>query len=122
MFGKIRDPGNPASWDLEIRTPNAYPHQGVALRKFTLAQYPQLAALLRAVDPRSSEVAFKTKVVPYLIDLWIDDYTGTVLPLKPEIVETTVSGFDYLFDLSLQRLVAALGISHGRHGEPRDAA
>jgi hypothetical protein len=87
-----------------------------------MAQYPQLAALLRAVDPRTSEVAFKTKVVPYLVDVWIDDYTNTILPLKSEIVETTVSDFDYLFDLSLQRLVAALGISHGRHGEPRDAA
>ena len=38
-----------------------------------MAQYPQLAALLHAVDPRTSEVAFKTK--------------AGILPLKPEIVE-----------------------------------
>jgi hypothetical protein len=85
-----------------------------------VAEYPRLESLLRAVNPRSANAGLATKVVPYLVEVWLDDYART--SRKADIVETTVSGFSYLFDLNPDRLrlIAAWGISKGRHGGPRD--
>lgn len=57
-------------------------------------------------------------MIPYLIKVWLDDYgrVGTAY----DIVETEVDGFNYLFDIAAERLLAAFGVSRGRHGEPRD--
>lgn len=85
-----------------------------------MAQYPQLAGLVRTLDPRSSHEGFIKKVVPYLVDVWLDDYFRT--GHTSEIGETTVSEFSYLFDIGAERLIAAWGISKGRHGEARDAS
>jgi hypothetical protein len=87
-----------------------------------VAEYPRLEGLLRAVNPRSPNAGFTNKIVPYLVEVWLDDYART--SRKADIVETTVSGFSYLFDLNPDRLrlIAAWGMSQGRHGEPRDKA
>ena len=59
-------------------------------------------------------------MIPGLIDVWIGHYThGTQ---GSEIVETTVENFSYLFDITESRLIAAWGISRGRHGGKRDAS
>jgi len=42
-----------------------------------MLQYPRLAALVRAVDPRSPNGGFMKEVVPYLVDLWFDHYAQT---------------------------------------------
>src|SRR5215813_9216674 len=40
-----------------------------------MAQYPQLAGLVRTIDPRSPDDGFTRKVVPYLVNVWLDDYS-----------------------------------------------
>ena len=40
-----------------------------------MAQYPQLAGLVRTIDPRSPDDSFTRKVVPYLVNVWLDDYS-----------------------------------------------
>ena len=85
-----------------------------------MAQYPRLAVLLRAVDTRAPNEGFAKKIIPYLVDIWLDDYSLTWH--ATEIVETSVSEFSYLFDIGAARLIAAWGISKGRHGEARDAS
>jgi hypothetical protein len=85
-----------------------------------MAQYPRLAGLVRTVDPRAPDQGFSAKVVPYLVEVWLDDYARA--SQKTEIVETTVAEFCYLFDIVKERLIAAWGISKGRHGGARDAS
>lgn len=58
-------------------------------------------------------------VVERLLQLWLDDY-GRLHPAK-DIVETTAANFSYLFDIAAQRLIAAWGVSVGRHSGKRDA-
>ena len=83
-----------------------------------MADYRDLKDLMRAVNPRAPHDSFTKKVVPYLVDVWLDDYARS--NQNADIVETTDSGFSYLFDIARERLIAAWGISKGRHGEPRD--
>jgi hypothetical protein len=70
-----------------------------------MAQYPRLAGLVRTVDPRAPSQGFSAKVVPYLVEVWLDDYARA--GQKTEIVETTVAEFCYLFDIATERLIAA---------------
>ena len=42
-----------------------------------MLQYPRLAALVRAVDPRLPNDGFMKQVVPYLVDVWLDYYAQT---------------------------------------------
>jgi hypothetical protein len=85
-----------------------------------MAQYLKLEKLVLSVDPRSPSGDFIKKIVPYLVSVWLDDYFISATQ-KTHIIETTVSEFSYLFDISAQRLIAAWGISKGRYGESRDA-
>src|SRR5262249_44542900 len=85
-----------------------------------MASYPDLAHLVHAVDLGSPEADFRQKVIPYLSSIWLDDYCSNCR--DPDIIETTVSDFSYLFDLNAERLIAAWGISHGRHTGARDAS
>ena len=80
----------------------------------------ELARIVLSIKPGTSEVAFRGQVVPYLIDRWLDDYSrGTS---SKDIVETMHGGFSYLFDIGLQRLISAWGISKGLHTGLRDAS
>ena len=53
-----------------------------------MAHYPKLAGLVLAVDPRSPAVGFTTKIVPYLVDVWLDDYAKACRHMT-DIVETS---------------------------------
>ena len=86
-----------------------------------MAQYPRLAGLVLAVDPQSAVEDFTRKVIPSLVEVWLDDYTRRS-QRKTEIVETSASEFSYLFDIAAERLIAAWGISKGRHVGARDAS
>lgn len=59
-------------------------------------------------------------IVERLLVLWLDDYAR--VHSASNIVETTAGDFSYLFDIRAQRLIAAWGVSKGRHAEPRDAS
>jgi hypothetical protein len=67
---------------------------------------------------QGADPAFLAKVVPKLIDLWLEDYEaeGT----SSDIVQTNAASFSYLFDIGRERLVAAWGVSRGRHAGQRD--
>jgi hypothetical protein len=83
-----------------------------------MSDYSRLNSLVTGMDHASSDHVFKERVIPYLVDAWLDDYDRSTSSAR--VVETTVGGFSYLFDIEHQRLIAAWGISQGRHGAPRD--
>jgi len=78
-----------------------------------MPQYPALATLLKRVT-----TGLEFSAVPYLLKIWLEDYQRSTR--NGEIVQTNVDSFDYLFDITHQRLIAAWGISRGRHGAARD--
>ena len=80
--------------------------------------YPGLASLLARMPAGSPSAAYARDVIPCLTRAWLDDYTRSTP--SSEIVETTTSGFSYLFDIKHERLIAAWGVSQGRHGGARD--
>ncbi len=80
--------------------------------------YPHLPQLLLGAVAGASDDIIERQVIPYLLDVWVEHYCRTAK--NPELVETRVEGFCYLFDLVPERLVAAWGISRGRHGAARD--
>ena len=84
-----------------------------------MATYPLLASLIARTTDANSDVLFRNQVIPYLVDVWLRDYER--LANAGEIVETTVHNFSYLFDVAAGRLIAAWGISSGRHTGQRDA-
>ncbi|UCE31870.1 MAG: hypothetical protein JSW68_02720 [Burkholderiales bacterium] len=83
-----------------------------------MASYPRVARLLAGVSAANAESVFRRRIVPYLVDVWLDGYARTVR--TSQIVETTTSGFSYLFDIASGRLIAAWGISAGRFSGARD--
>jgi hypothetical protein len=85
-----------------------------------MAAYPRLQHLVLILDPRAPENAFTNIIVPYMVDVWLEDYARTA-PTK-YVVKTKASAFNYLFDISAERLIAAWGVSRGRHTEARDKA
>jgi hypothetical protein len=85
-----------------------------------MAQYPQLAGLVTRINGRGPAPTSWSRVIEYLVGIWIDDYCAR--SKTNDIVETSVSDFSYLFDVSGERLLAAFGISNGRFGGARDAS
>jgi len=84
-----------------------------------MAAYPKLAAILARAkaDP---ETIFASELVPYLVEIWLEDYARA--GASSDIVQVTPDRFSYLFDVAPQRLIAAWGVSAGRHGGPRPAS
>ena len=80
--------------------------------------YPKLASMLCAMDTTSAELYFITDIIPYLTEIWIADYSSS--EGEGDILKVTPNTFSYLFDISSKRLIAAWGISHGRHSGARD--
>lgn len=80
--------------------------------------YPRLAQLAARAKDSDAESVFRNEVIPYLIDAWLSDYH--TLPGGGDIVETSAARFSYLFDVAAGRLIAAWGVSAGRHAGPRD--
>jgi hypothetical protein len=85
-----------------------------------MLDYPELDVLLLHVTAATAEERMVNEVIPRLVGIWMDDYARS--DQAREIVETTVENFSYLFDITEQRLIAAWGISRGRHGGKRDAS
>lgn len=83
-----------------------------------MAIYPRLSNLMSAVTSTSPEIGFTRIIVPYLVEVWLDDYARGASAM--DVVETTASNFSYLFDIQAERLIAAWGISLGRHDGARD--
>jgi hypothetical protein len=83
-----------------------------------MPSYPRLAGLVAGMRSVGANASFDVEVLPYLIDLWLDDYTARLR--RWDVVETEAEGFSYLFDVAAGRLVAAWGVSRGRHGGERD--
>jgi hypothetical protein len=81
-------------------------------------KYFQLGKLLTGKSISNSVVDFEEIVIPYLVDVWLTDYEQCVR--EHNVVMTETSGFSYLFDISAERLLAAWGVSRGRHGAQRD--
>lgn len=84
-----------------------------------MLRYPGLDLLLPRLTPASSATMFARQVVPILQRAWLEDYGRTTR--SSDVVETTAGGFSYLFDIAHERLIAAWGISGGRHGAKRDS-
>ena len=97
---------------------------GRQLRRCTIktgghvATYLGLVQLLASAALHNSDSVFKDRVIPYLVEVWLSDYERVVK--ESEVVETGVDNFSYLFDVAAGRLIAAWGISRGRHAGPRD--
>jgi hypothetical protein len=83
-----------------------------------MLDYSKFNSLVMSLDSGSAERVFADRVIPALVDAWLDDYTRS--SPSANIVETTAGGFSYLFDIAHERLIAAWGISRGAHGAPRD--
>lgn len=85
-----------------------------------IALYGSLRTRVLSLPKATLPADFERAVTPLLIDAWLDEYARTAA--TSDIVETRTSGFSYLFDIPPGRLVAAWGISHGRHAGARDKA
>jgi hypothetical protein len=85
-----------------------------------MATYPGINDRLAHVRGDRSDKGFDRWVLPYLIDVWLDDY-ATTTPTS-EVSEVETSGFHYLFDVGNSRLLAAWAVSAGRHDGKRDAS
>lgn len=82
-----------------------------------MGKYDELNAMLRSMKAATSERLFNDVVTPYLVDIWLEEYERSTK--KHDIVETLSERFHYLFDIANGRLIAAWGISEGRHAGAR---
>jgi hypothetical protein len=82
--------------------------------------FAELDKLSMKVKDGSAPGAWK-EAADWLIDEWLADYKPA--PTTPaEIVETSSSNFSYLFDIGASRLIAAYGVSKGKHTGARDSS
>jgi len=82
--------------------------------------FANLDQLSRKVKDGSAPDAWKA-AADWLIDEWLSDYQPPPRT-KTEIVETSSSNFSYLFDVGSSRLIAAYGVSQGKHTGKRDSS
>jgi len=80
--------------------------------------YPQINSRWSLISPGGD----LKSIEEYLVDQWLDDYFRLTANLPTQVVETTNTGFSYLFDIEQERLIAAWGISQGKNTEPRPAS
>jgi hypothetical protein len=83
-----------------------------------MPSYPGLSGLLKGMTPASSSQVFEKRVIPYLVETWLSDYDRATA--RNQVVASTLDDFTYLFDIAHSRLIAAWGISRGRHAGARD--
>ncbi len=62
------------------------------------------------------------ELAEYLMAQWIRAYKTSCQTTETEIIETHYEGYAYLFDIQLERLIAAWGITQGKNQSPRDAS
>ena len=86
-----------------------------------MPHYPGLDTLLSKMTPASAPTTFAREVIPRLTRAWLEDYDRSTK--TSDVVQTSAgTGFSYLFDIQHERLIAAWGISQGRHAGARDKA
>jgi hypothetical protein len=83
-----------------------------------MPNYANLNSLLAQMGQQTGPASFEKAIIPPLMRLWLNDYGGAWD--ADDIVQTSTSGFSYLFDVGAQRLIAAWGVSQGRHSGARD--
>ena len=86
-----------------------------------MPRYSQLLHLLQGAGAGGSAPDYETDVIPYLVDVWLDEYVaagGSDL----DVVQVSTGGFEYLFDVAAERLLAAWGVSQGKHTGARPAS
>ena len=83
-----------------------------------MLDYSRLTELTRNVD--LSDDRPYARALDVLVDMWLDDYNSRTPSL--DVVETTYGDFAYLFDVKHERLIAAWGVSGGKHTGARDKA
>lgn len=87
---------------------------------------PSRTSLERELDAYAMKVKDGTApnawkdAADHLIDACLADYRSAP-GKKAEIVETSSSSFSYLFDINAERLIAAYGVSGGKHTGKRDS-
>src|SRR5215510_1406872 len=79
----------------------------------SMLAYPRLRELAARIPAGDPQDFLGQQVVPCLIDAWLDDYARS--NDASQIVETTTSGFSYLFDIAAGRLLAAAAGYHRGH-------
>ena len=82
-----------------------------------LYDYGRLNRLVTETEPVTRYARLRKAAVLYLVDFWLSDYSKTTQNSK--VVEVRVNDFSYLFDVVNERLIAAWGISKGKHDGPR---
>ncbi len=80
-------------------------------------RYAALVPLVRSLPRSAGGDRLADLLLPRLTRIWLYDYRPGP---DSEIVETRQAGFSYLFDIGLERLISAWGVSRGRSGEKRD--
>jgi len=86
-----------------------------------MPRYGQLLHLLGRASAGGPAPDYDAEVVPYLVDVWLDEYAA-VGGRDADVVQVSTGGFDYLFDVEAERLIAAWGVSQGKHTGARPAA
>jgi hypothetical protein len=81
-----------------------------------VTRYPKLAKLAASINEANVDAFVWSDVTDYLVDIWLREYPRS----GDTIVETELAGFSYLFDHGPGRLIAAWGMSRGRHAAERD--
>jgi hypothetical protein len=80
----------------------------------------RLSSMLGLLPAAPGYEDYAVTIIPYVLDDWMAEYRSKAP--KNEIVEVDCGGFRYLFDVIGERLIAAWGVSMGKHSEPRPAA
>ncbi|MFL9921639.1 hypothetical protein PQR75_41100 [Paraburkholderia fungorum] len=82
-----------------------------------MTDYAELNRILPHLPQADAATALQDDVAPLLVQLWANDYLQRLASC--ELLETSVGGFSYLFDISTDRLIAAWGFSQGKSTVPR---
>jgi hypothetical protein len=81
-----------------------------------MLDYSRLPTPATGVDLVDEEVY--REAIDVLVGMWLDDYNSSTP--STDIVETRYGDFAYLFDIKYERLIAAWGVSRGKHTGARD--
>ena len=84
-----------------------------------MIDYAAVLATVRSIGATQTPSSWDG-VVDRMIQLWLTDYSRRWAATN--LVRTTVSSAQYLFDVNAQRLIAAWAVSTGRHAGARDAS
>ena len=76
-----------------------------------------LNGILPRLSRERAPQCFRDEVGPLLVALWAREYARGVPDC--DLLETSDAGFSYLSDVTAERLVAAWGLSRGKHNESR---